>query len=1486
MYITVYDELLVESLGVLRRELEGAGLFGRPPGELNEALGELVRGVAAAALPADLPEALLDIFFKYYYVYAFLLYGHKLNDKNELQYRLLGISKLNFELQLPTRKYFTSELTYQVFESFDVLQQTKYILSLEDAARNAELESQYVKYRATVEFLNSVGLEVVSSAFVGRDAHHNIILFIIVKLLYERHDKAEVIAHSNRAQVDQLEYRYIYVASSDSVELGVLDLQDALGSTDYKASDFYEMLFRDERPAHLFSADSKINTLFRKRLLYPITEDFMRYNVLQEVRDEEDLTRVAALVKPLNDVKYADPEQPLSDDLFFPPLLHRRAVAFNEFEELQLAQKYSRMDRTKFVDPLYHDLFSFRQYAYHSFQRPRLPGFTLLAQQTTTALRHSNFEFAHKHQGAPPDHRTVSGAAHVVGVAVLPREQYVHFSSVQNFLSTRELDDNPFIGLLRYIASSFKRAHSTPVYYLYSPLHSLKVSSSSRNANHFKSLLNELFALLERMTFRYTSSLLMEDTHPYLNLAVLEHCAERLVLEDPALYNQLLYHIHFELLPRVQVGPDELEATGFGFNANKIALPEFDPREKARSRVVSLVEQEALETVPLRAVCFHHSVFRQIFRFQNQSRFGELLNAFIDQYVDFNDQGAACRSCGELLPLQRYITTEFDDLVVRTAIEIPLFELREYAKYAKTIKNMDALFEKLGMVLDYATFVGPGSMQKRHNAIKQIIDLANLQYKRLKRETAAERQKLLRTFHEAFGTSGDFAQFYLFAMDNELFSFSRKDIDKFKLIKYNNLVCHFIVQVLTTIHRNQLMYLAFDRLYNLQIYLLKFQPLFDGLRVYTSATVLRPLREFPVLCYLLFFFAAMIAKTRKYHAFHESKGKVDVLLIKQIIHTTVVLLNSILYTSEGSADALEIKNFKVRYFQQVRVLFADQSILDAMLKALEARMVVQDNKVVYKVPDLPLFPLDGTGLLDYDLETHLHVPLDMPRKLGQHRLPVRELVHRTIAPDGGLNICQSAVRRDTIPFHFHHAVGTRLQCKYCGLSLEQMAAQRTQDCLAHFIQQEVSLKRQIHCPSGELHSFAHGVCMKCGFVQGNAESAGEGAQADAEQFLRAVVANKPQPPPVERAPPLPSLEFIERPFRESVLFPKLQEVVGQMLEYFDDSFQFNDLDTGEQFYIRRTVAELDFTHEMNVLKEPARLPFDQLQFIAKEFRGNVQTFVALEHQGATLLFHPLTLYYVGHFSKYDPEVLARPSNYFLRLVPSFLLRWVLGGYSHLFVPREALRATSLRRFAYMQNMVQSVNVAIAKLRHGREHSPFHDVLHPVFRKLGVSLQGFVDFVRAKHFEYEEPADLDIYGIEDEAHVLVLDLINVKSADNLLLFYFAQEVARILSTIAAAENKYVCSNFVLFVMYHVNRFYVFNNRQLNDPPETAGGAPVATQSDDPPDTLDDPAEEVDEDEAADDRERQNALDVSRDADPDDDPEEDYRTGEDIEEGPSE
>lgn len=1494
MYITVYDELLVESLGALRRELEALergetageggkpgerpGLFGLEPGPLNEALTALVERVAAAALPADLPEALRDVFVKYYFVYCFLVYGHVLGSRSELQYRLLAVAKLNFELQLPTRRFFTSEFTHQVFESFDVLQQTKYILSLEDVARNAELEAHYTRYRRTVDFLNEVGLEVISSAFVGREAHHNIILFIIVKLLYERQDKADVIVHNNRAQVEQLEFRYIYVTSSSSAEVGVQDLAEILESEE-QAVDFYEMLFREERPRHLFSADARLNTLFRKKLLYPITEDFMRYHVLQDARADQETTRVAAAVQPLNDVRFADPDEPLPDELFFPPLLHRRAVPYNEYEELQLVQKYLRMDRSKFVDPLFHDLFAYRQYAYHGFQRPRLPGFTLLAQQTTTALRHSNFEFAARHGAAPPDCRTVAGAAHVVGVAVLPRPTYVHSAQVQHFLSAAELDRNPFIGLMRYVASSFKHPHSTPIYYLYSPLHSLKVSPAARNANHFKSLLNELFALIERLTYQYTYSLLMDDAPPYLNLAVLEYCAEQLVLEDPVLYNQLLYAIHYRLLPMVEPRTDEMEVTSFGFNAQKVPLPTYDPAARARSRVVSLVEQAALEEVPLRAICYHHSVLAQVFRHRNQIRFAELLNQFVDDYADLAS-AAACRSCGELLPLQRYVTSEFEDLVVRTAIEIPLFEVREYAKYAKTIKNMDALFEKLGMVLGYATFVGPGSMQKRHNAIKQIIDLANDQYARLKKETAAERQRLLRGFHERFGTAAEFTQLYLFAVDNELFSFSRKDIDKFKLLKYNNLICHFIVHVLTNLNRNQLLYLAFDRLFNLRIFLLKFQPLFEGMRVYTSATALRPIQEFPVLCYLLFYLAAMVAKARKYHAFHAFAGKVDVLLLKQIIHTSVTLLNSLIYreaaggAAGGAAgaqgqerpDAIEVKNFKVRYFQQLRTLFADRGILDAILQLLEGQMAVQGDRVVYKVPDLQLFALDGSGPGDYDLQTDLHSPLRLPQKLSYPRLPHLQTSAAVPPPDSCLNICRG---RGPTPFHHHHAMGADFRCRHCGLALDALAGEPREACLEHFLFKEIELKRQIHCADGRLHSFLNGVCMKCAFVRGD-----DSPPPDPAAFLAAVVARKPVHPPPGPPPAPPALDFVSRPFRDSVLFGRLQALAGAMLEYFDEGFEFSDQAGGQDFFIQRTAVDLDFTHELSVLKEPAALSFDQLQFLEKEHRGGLQTFVAAEHQGATMLFHPLTLFYVGHFSRYDPAVVARPSNHFLRIRPSFLLRLVLGGYDRLFVPRAGLRAAALRRYGYLLGLVQSVAVAVARIRAGDPTQPFHDVLHPAFARLGVSMQSFAAFVRARRFEHEEPADLEVYGIDGEEHVLVLDLINVKSADNLVLFYLAEELGRVLAALAG-ESRYVCSNFVLFVIYHVNRHYVFNNRQLNDPPEAVGSLVMV----DSVDAGEVDAEEEDEDEAADAREREDALDVSRDPEPDEeDPEEDYRDDE--------
>jgi hypothetical protein len=106
---------------------------------------------------------------------------------------------------------------------------------------------------------------------------------------------------------------------------------------------------------------------------------------------------------------------------------------------------------------------------------------------------------------------------------------------------------------------------------------------------------------------------------------------------------------------------------------------------------------------------------------------------------------------------------------------------------------MDKLIEKICYSSNISYFVGSAQATKfrRQEVIKNIIDIIDVQFKTLYSKDTNQRKERVDKSIKYYGCS--MTNFFLFKLENDIFTYSSKETDKFKLFKMNNILTYISI---------------------------------------------------------------------------------------------------------------------------------------------------------------------------------------------------------------------------------------------------------------------------------------------------------------------------------------------------------------------------------------------------------------------------------------------------------------------------------------------------------------------------------------------------------------------------------------------------------------------------------------------------------------------------------------------------------------------
>ena len=934
----------------------------------------------------------LEIMFKKF-IYLYILVSIQKNfKKNDFINFVVSFNIIDSEV-------FDSNFNSQILFINTILTQLEFLSNNLELIQNKTVKIDKNEYFQSLQFFSEFGKDIIGN-LSNPENFHNVLKILIFKKIYLINDKIKIHSILEIYELENLEFKYIEIIDSIIEQVDYASIESLFKSKEYKNSfieTMYNILLEKEQINDINinnTLDSKINELFEKKLIIPITDEFLRYHKESEKYDsvsnstkidpnlrtnKRDNTKIRYIITKINTIidLYKNPESKEINKNFFQTLLNRKAVLINDLEEINIINKIQNLGKIqKEQNEFYNELISFRTYPYINFKDFKLNGFSIQTNKTIEAIRHSNIEFKNdpKFSGLNKSQiecRVIPSetVGNIVGFAI-PKESLlltnditrdhstiIQCSLIKNMVDTRTLSSkktNGFINILNLLKDQILNNAT------YTKLPYMIFDKSQDRLNKFK----EIYNFPQDEYFKFLLSYIYDE----ITITTFEKIINELnTKEYNSFYDyfKLIKHIQHKLLPVTKEKLDLIEKHIIliktptfideydlqedkipGITTKLVKIPSFPNIDKKKVFIKvtkdDLIKDNNELNIYENAYCQHNVTWDKIAQLRTKSpnQFNQYLYEFFKHYVIENtEKEFICKSCSEVINLKKYIndwtsSTE-DGIALSVSLNAQLDELPEYEKYNKVIKNLDKMLEKICSGTNLNIFIGnkPQIKIKRQEIIKMLIDLIAIQNETMKM-SSTERKNRLEDASKKYGINKELSQFFLFELKNDIFIYSSKDTDKFKKPKLNNIMVYLVLLLLSEMSLSLIYFFPEDKMLNYFVFDRLGYSLFDGLLIrINSSNDVTSIKNYKLLCYTIFILSGVLVKYNLW--FGETtvkKGLINPSDQKTIIHTLVDLLNSILEVNSHKTKNFLYEMFASRFLSKLNQVYSKNASKDLITK--------------------------------------------------------------------------------------------------------------------------------------------------------------------------------------------------------------------------------------------------------------------------------------------------------------------------------------------------------------------------------------------------------------------------------------------------------------------------------------------------------------------------------------------------------------------------
>lgn len=925
----------------------------------------------------DLQFNIKQIYGNYIAYYILLYIGVSMSEK---EYN-------KFILSMGRDSIFTSK----VLDTDYILKQIIFISKNKDKIRDKVilLDQTYTK---SLNIYNNLS-DLFTSNLEAKDVFHSIVKYVLFMTLFVVDDKVIVYNYLEEYKLRNLKSKLIEIIETTEDQINYGTLEKLLeNDSQVFVDDMYNLMLEGDDIEVVVSLEEKIKLLFKRRLVIPITDDFLRYNKSSEIYDQstnidanirsnkKNNTKIKYIINKINEVmdfyKNKNPKH------FYSPLYYRKAVLVNDMEELDILKKLDNtQNKTDEQISHYEELTIMRKYPYQNFRDFKDYGYDIEVDDVTEAIRYSNIEFINDPKydfvrNHVIDWRVLPTKVHnnIVGLAV-PHDvtDVSYLESIVNKLVPFNNKGSDINGLIKQIKSQILTdSHNKHINYWMFNKKKDQIQKFNEIYNfpqneYYKFVTAYVYDVIAEVTFEKIINVLSSSEITDYNMALetANTIEKQLVPLTDKKRREVYEFIFMKMLPHYKKEYDHMEDHIPGKKKKLIPLsiaPEFP--DTGVKRVLKITKDICMNLVDIyeNAQCQHLVTWNKIItlRRNHPNKFNDKLHTFFKEFVIENlDREFICKSCSEIIAVKKYLadwTSNTDEGVAMTLLlHTSLENLTEYEKYGVAIKNMEKFLEKLSSSVGLLYFTGakPTAKQKRQESIKIVIDLITAQHEKMKKMDVNDRKKRAATSAAKYGVISNLSHYFLFELKNDIFTYSSKEVDKFKKGKINNIMTYILLIMLIEMSSSIIHGFTTEKMLNYYVFEKIGYSLFDGLYIrINSGNDISPIKHYKLLCYCIFMISGFIVKYNMWFSDETKKSTISAMDQKIIIHTTIDLLNNILDFNNPESTNYIYEYYSRKFFSVLQTAFTGESAtadVEQLKSSVEKRIqVVSSNKIIFK----------------------------------------------------------------------------------------------------------------------------------------------------------------------------------------------------------------------------------------------------------------------------------------------------------------------------------------------------------------------------------------------------------------------------------------------------------------------------------------------------------------------------------------------------------
>ena len=797
----------------------------------------------------------------------------------------------------------------------------------------------------------------------NKESEFNLIKIIIVNYVYLGEYRHHILELIENKELENTESKIIEIIDSKEDEIDYNNLEMLFDINEkYLSEIFYQMIVDYEN--NIFednlSSEQKINKLFNKRILIPITDEFIRYNKYTDKIKNTNvkLDNIRKVITNINTIVDIYSKKDIDHNkIFYQQLLCKKAILYNNVEEIISINKLLNigLSATR-SNEYFQDLLIYREYSYINFNNFKNYGFSFLPCHSINAIRYSNFEFKKINMNNFLETRvlTINNRVNVVGVA-LPKNNLFNTNSVlqctiiKNTYDLDNIKNNKYEVILKLIKQMLLNNinYKKLPYWIFDKNKDVFITDTYNDINEltfeefYKYMIASIYDIVIDITYQKIINNVNKCTTLQSCYNISDYVQNKLInLSNNYIYNSNLEKVFIETTKiKKKIKYDKNEDIIPGITTDLIKLPKY---KYNKHKLINIYisnnndnnNNDNYDDNNKYSTCQHNISWEKMYihKKKNPNYFNQLLFEFKKKYITVNLEGNfVCKSCYQPVNIKKYAfdwTTETEEGIgLSFTLETQLKDLSEYEKYNKIILQLDKYIERIATGVNLPIYIGniPQIKIRRQGIVKNIIDFINIQNKTLRINDSNERKKRLEKVEKLFGIKK--TQFFIFELENDIFLYSSKEVDKYKRSKLNNIYIYAIMFLINEISLNQVLFFIEDKNINIETFKKNYKSLFSDLYIYVNNNKeLKPLYNFPLLCYILYIFSGVLIKYNLWY--NPTKIKVfDYNLYSSIIHTYVDLLNSILEVNTLKEKNYLYEVYATKFYIQLNKVFNSNKLL-------------------------------------------------------------------------------------------------------------------------------------------------------------------------------------------------------------------------------------------------------------------------------------------------------------------------------------------------------------------------------------------------------------------------------------------------------------------------------------------------------------------------------------------------------------------------------